>query len=100
MKTVEKQLLIRAFQGEAQAFRELAMILDQAAADAVTKELVAILLTQGILAGDEESYFVKQKLFPNESPAVDPDSKAEMTADYDDETDASKKEKLEKYIGI
>lgn len=93
----EKRLLLRAFGGEAAAWRQLALLLKEEES-AVNLELCRIFLYKAIELEDEESFFLYHQLFSEGSIPVDNESYMGMLADYLKTDDQQVRERLGRYL--
>lgn len=92
-----KKLLIRAFENDAAAWRQLALLLTVQESD-VDAELCRIFLNKAIELGDEESFFVYHQLFSAGNIPVDDASYRAMLADYMKMDDRQGRERLRRYL--
>lgn len=97
MEEREKTLLIRALNGEAAAWRRLALILAEEES-AVNLELCRVLLHKAIELEDEESFFLYHQLFSGGRVPIDDDSYRAMLADYLGADDRHVRERLGRYL--
>ena len=97
MEEKEKKLLIRAFDGDAVAWRQLALLLTEEGS-AVSMELCRIFLHKAIELEDEESFFLYHQLFSEGSVPVDNASYMGMLADYLKTDDQKTRERLKRYL--
>lgn len=97
MEAKEKKLLIRAFGGEAAAWRQLALLLAQEQS-AVDLELCRIFLHKAIELEDEESFFLYHQMFSEGSIPLDNASYMGMLADYLQSDDQQDRERLKRYL--
>lgn len=93
----EKELLIQAFDGKADAWRQLALLLTEEESD-VNAELCRIFLHKAIELEDEESFFLYHQLFSEGSIPVDNESYKGMLADYLNTDDQKVRERLKRYL--
>lgn len=92
-----KKLLIRAFDGEAAAWRQLAQILAEEKGT-VNLELCRIFLHKAIELGDEESFFMYHQMFSAGNIPVDDASYKGMLEDYMKTDDRQVRERLGRYL--
>lgn len=92
-----KKLLIQAFENDAAAWRQLALLLTVQESD-VDAELCRIFLNKAIELGDEESFFVYHQLFSAGNIPVDDASYRAMLADYMKTDDRWGRERLRRYL--
>lgn len=97
MEAKEKKLLIRAFGGEAAAWRQLALLLAQEQSS-VDLELCRIFLQKAIELEDEESFFLYHQMFSEGIIPLDNASYMGMLADYLQSDDQQARERLKRYL--
>lgn len=97
MEESVKKLLIRAFGGEAAAWRQLALLLTEEESD-VNAELCRIFFNKAIELGDEESFFLYHQMFSAGNIQVDDASYKGMLADYMKTDDRRVRESLRRYL--
>lgn len=100
MKKSEKLLLLQALEGEAAAFRKLALLIKDSGENHVEQRLCRILFNKAIELGDEESFILYHQMFPEEDAQFDRDSYEDMLADYHGTKDLKEKEKLKRYLTL
>ena len=98
MRKNEKLLLLQALKGEAAAWRKLALQISAEEEEGIDQELCRVLLNQAMELGDEESFFLYYRMFPEENIQFDDESYKEMTMEYLETDDPQLKEGLKRYL--